>query len=85
MHLKFTVITPHGTKTCCVIDKEKDLEYQLEDIVRIGHGHGLAVHLEKEWINVVDYYHAENMAEYKILSVEETDAPLSTGWETVEE
>jgi hypothetical protein len=83
MNVKYTVRTPQGEIAYCVIDKNKDCVSQFEEVMALGRR--LAVRLEDEWINVVDYYHDERMAGYKILSVEDTDKPLATGRRTIAE
>jgi len=84
MNKKFTVITEHKTKAYCVVDTNVDLCDQLLEVMDIRKGTGFCVKLTDETIELVDYFNASSCAEFKIVSVEETDEPISLKWEKCE-
>ena len=85
MNKKFTVRTPRGETAYCVLSREKDYGYQLEEMMQVGHSNGVCVEVDETWISVLDYYHAETMAKFEILSTEETEEPVTAEWKPVTE
>jgi hypothetical protein len=68
-----------------VLSDEKDYGYQLEEMMQVGHNNGLCVEVDEKWISVLDYYHAETMAKFEILSIKETEEPVTAEWKAVTE
>ena len=83
MNKKFTVQTPKGEMAYCVLSDEKDYGYQLEEMMQVGHSNGVCVEVDEKWISVLDYYHAETMAKFEILSTEDTEESVTDGWRPV--
>ena len=63
-----------------VIDGDRKAEPQLEALFQIGSGNGIGVNLFPDRVELTDYFHASAMAEFTILSKEETTEPLSAKW-----
>ncbi len=80
MNIKYTVKNEGGRILSCVLDAEKELDLQLEEVMGISHGYGIGVNVRENEIEVTDYYHASSMASFKILCREETKEPLSLKW-----
>ena len=80
MNIKFTVKSDGGRILTCVLDAEKELDLQLEEVMGLSHGHGIGVTVREDEIEVVDYYHASSMAGFRVLCREETEDPLSLKW-----
>ena len=67
----------------CILDSEKDIETQFEEVFHIAHGHGIGVFVREGEIEITDYYHASAMASFNILSREETNEPVDLKWTEV--
>ena len=85
MRIKYTVRNDWGKILTCVVDGEKDLIDQLEEVLRIRHGNGIGVDVREAEIEVTDYYYGSSMASFAILSREETQEPVSLRWTYLEE
>ena len=85
MNIRYTVKNDWGKILCCVVDGEKDLTSQLEEVLYIRHGNGIGVIVHEAEIEVTDYYHGSAMASFAILSREETQEPVSLRWTYLEE
>jgi hypothetical protein len=84
MHIRYTVRNDRGEILTCVVDGEKDLITQFEEILYIRPGNGISVTVRDEEVEVVDYYHASSMASFAVLSQEETVDPVSLRWARIE-
>ena len=84
MHIRYTVRNDRGEILICVVDGEKDLVTQFEEILYIRPGNGISVTVRDEEVEVVDYYHGSSMAGFAVLSREETDDPVSLRWTRIE-
>ena len=81
MNIKLTVQNQDNKrKISCVLDGEKDIEHQLEQVFQISPGHGIGVFVRENEIEITDYYHASSMAGFDILSKEETTQPVELKW-----
>ena len=85
MNIRYTVKNDWGNILCCVVDGEKDLTSQLEEVLCIRHGNGIGVVVREAEIEVTDYYYGSSMASFAILSREETQEPVSLRWTYLEE
>ena len=83
MNKKITVKTPHGKVCYAVFDKERSDSEQICELFGIDGEHGISVEFQGEQIVVTDYYHAEPMAEFDILSIDDTDLPVSLKWNEI--
>lgn len=80
MNIKYTVRNDWGKILTCVVDGEKDLQPQFEEILHIQRGNGIGVMLHENEVEVTDYYHGSSMAGFAVLSREETEEPVSLCW-----
>lgn len=69
-----------GATLSCILDGDKKIEDQLEQICGIGKGGGLSVVMREDGAEIMDYFHASSMAFFKLLSSEDTDLPVSLKW-----
>ena len=83
MNVKYTVRTPKGETAYCVLSRGEKFGYQLEEMMQVGHNNGVCVEVDETWISVLDYYHAETMAKFEILSTEDTEESVTDGWRPV--
>lgn len=58
---------------------------QLSELFGIGQGGGLSVSLTERGVEINDYFHAENAATFKVLSLEDTELGVSLKWTEIEE
>ena len=73
MNLQYILQNDEGMKFRCVLSSEKNQKEQWEQIFDIKKGYGLSADVWKDRVDLVDYYHAETRATFKILSTEETE------------
>jgi len=77
MNQKYILQNNFGEKYCCVLSPNEDVKTQWEAIFNIHKGQGFSVEPGKDRIEIVDYFHGETRAAFKILSVEDTDEMAS--------
>ena len=70
----------NGRILSCVLDGDKKTEDQLEQILMIRKGGGLAVVMREDGAELMDYFHASSAAFFKLLSSEDTELPVSLKW-----
>ena len=85
MNIKYTVRNDWGEILTCVVDGDKDLTAQFEEILQIRRGNGIGLIFRQEEIEVTDSYHGSAMAIFSILSRGETQEPVSLRWTSLEE
>ncbi len=62
-----------GKRYTCVISTEKDNSEQWKEVFSIQNGYGFTVDCYADRVEIVDYFHGETRASFRILSAEETD------------
>ena len=85
MNKKITVRTNSGTVCYCILSGNENLEEQFNEWY-FGSKHpggGVCVRFDEQTLSVVDYFHGESMADFEILSIEDTDEPVLTKWVNV--
>ena len=73
MNLQYILQNGDGEKFRCVLSAESDRKDQWEAVFDIKKGYGFSVDLWKDRVDLVDYFHGETRASFRILSVEETE------------
>ena len=73
MNLQYILQNGEGRKYRCVLSSETNQTDQWERIFDIKKGYGFSVDLWKDRVDIVDYFHGETRATFRILSVEETE------------
>ena len=84
MNKKITFSTPSGKVCYCVFDGNEDYAKQAEKALGISPGYGLAVYWHENEFRLVDYYHADTIASFKILFMEDCDSDVSLKWTDAE-
>ena len=79
MNTKLTVRAENDRVLYCVLNKDEDKEKQLGEMLN-ANGGGIGVCLEEKEVRVVDYFHAETIFSYSIISLEDTEDPVSLKW-----
>lgn len=82
MNKKITVRNEFGKIRYCVLDGNRDFEQQLNEW-QFGSAHpngGICVCFHPTEIQFVDYFHADPMATFPILSIEDTDEDVAVKW-----
>jgi hypothetical protein len=82
MNKKITARNERGIVCYCILSGEDSIEEQfnLWYFDSRHPGGGVCVRFDTSKISVVDYFHAESMADFEILSIEDTDEPVMTKW-----
>ena len=84
MNVKYTLKNvDNGWVFSGVFNEEENLELQLMKHFCITPGHGIGVNIDGDRIELSDYYHASSMAEFAVLSREETGEPVSSKWQKI--
>lgn len=73
MNKKITYVDNFGKREFFVISPDEDCKAQLEEEFNIQKGHGLTVEMNQDVITIRDYFAGEDVANLKILSIEDTD------------
>lgn len=80
MNKKLTVKTEFGDLRYCVLSSERELEEQLMEVLGFSKGYGITVKLSEKHVNVVDYFHGETKGSFTIVSMENSELPVSLTW-----
>ena len=80
MNQKITVRTHSGELRSFIIDPTRDIPGQLAKVHNSSVGHGITYEMTDTQIQTIDYFCGEVMFAHQILSVEDTDAPVSLQW-----
>ena len=84
MNKKYIVKAPNEKTVFCVLSPDQPAKEQLAAVLQV-HGGGLSVELTDKEILVMDYFHGSPMAIFTILSLEDTDLPVSLRWTPADE
>ena len=66
----------NGQRVYCIIRKDADLTEELKKVFSVSDGYGFTVEVNEAAVAIKDYFHGENAATFKILSIEDTDEEL---------
>ena len=83
MNPKITVRTQCGEICYCIIDPAQNVDSQLAQLHGQTVGHGITFRMTETQIQQVDYYCNDVMGSHQILTVEETDEPISLQWNPI--
>ena len=83
MNKKYIVKAPNEETVFCVLSPDQPAKEQLASVLQV-HGGGLSVELTDKEILVMDYFHGSPMTIFTILSLEDTDLPVSLSWSKAE-
>ncbi len=84
MNKKLTVQTEFGDRRCCVLSPEREPEEQLMEVLGFSKGYGITVELSEKYVKVIDYFHGETRGSFTIVSMEDSELPVSLTWTAVE-
>lgn len=79
MNKKYTVRTELG-EAYCILSAERGEQEQFMELFGFEKGHGMWAGVEEGCVIVEDYFCLERLAAFPILSIEETDEPVSLKW-----
>ncbi|MBO5653413.1 MAG: hypothetical protein J6S44_04280 [Clostridia bacterium] len=82
MNKKMTVKTQRGI-AYVVLSDARSVDEQILEVFGYDGKHGMWAGIEGEAIKVMDYFVQETLATFPILSVEDTDEPVSLKWNYV--
>lgn len=72
MNLKITLYTEHGDYRYCIISKNIDITTDMEKVFNIVKGYGLSIDVYYDKIKIIDYFHGDTRAVFRIIKQEET-------------
>ncbi len=84
MNRKVTVVNGDGKTLWCVVSSTEDLEQQMKDVLGVMPGYGMSVDVRSDEIRLVDYFHGDTRASFRIVSIEDTNEPICLHWKTEE-
>ena len=82
MNKKITVRNDQGTVCYCILSGNENLEDQFNEWYfgsKLPNG-GICVRFDEKTLSVVDYFYNERMAEFDVVSIEDTDEDLMPKW-----
>ena len=82
MNKKVTVKRPDGLTMYCILSGEQDLNDQL-NVWYYGSAnppHGMCVNFDGVTLNIVDYYHADIVESFDVISIEDTNDDVLLKW-----
>ena len=82
LNKKITVRSELGDIRYCILDPDVSYNEQLDKVAGFS-GHGLCVRFYEDRLEFVDYFHDSAMACFPILSIEDTELPVSLKWTTL--
>jgi len=87
MNKKFIAKNDAGKLIYCILDGTKDFEKQFNVLFCDSENprNGLCAELEADKLALVDYYHAERIATYSIIRIEDTESEPQLKWSCIEE
>lgn len=76
MNLRVTLKNDENETVYCVVSQAQRLEQEMEQVFSIQKGCGLGINVTKTKIKVVNYFRADTLASFRILSITPTEEPL---------
>ena len=83
MNKKITIKTDRGEVYNFIIDPQQEMDVQLTQLLGGENGHGITYRMTETQIQMVDYYYNSVIGAHEILSVVDTDEPVSLQWNPV--
>ena len=79
MNKKITAVMPNSKVNYCILDGNTDTLEQMKKVLH-QFGRGYEVRVSEDAVSIVDIYHQDPIAIYKILSTEDSDEQVSLSW-----
>lgn len=83
MNKKITIKTDRGEVYNFIIDPQQEMDVQLTQLLGGENGHGITYRMTETQIQMVDYYYNSVIGAHEILSVVDTNEPVSLQWNSV--
>lgn len=83
MNKKITIKTDRGEVYNFIIDPQQEMDVQLAQLLGGENGHGITYRMTETQIQMVDYYYNSVIGAHEILSMVDTDEPVSLQWNPV--
>ncbi|MBR2406201.1 MAG: hypothetical protein IKB04_04040 [Clostridia bacterium] len=77
MNKRLVMKNPHGNIVSCILSTEIDYKEQLHQVFALSTGQGISAELCTDTVVIRDVFHGETIAEFQVLSLEETTEPVS--------
>lgn len=76
MNLRVTLKNDRNETVHCVVSAAGNLEQEMERVFSIQKGYGLGIDVTKTQVKVVNYFRADTLASFDIVSIVPTEEPL---------
>lgn len=76
-HIRITLENGDWERFYCVLEKRSDYTEQFEQVFTVRKGYGFSVECYTDRVELRDYFAGETRATFRILKMEDTEAPLS--------
>lgn len=76
MNLRVTLKNDENKIVYCVVSQAQELKQEMEQVFSIQQGCGLGISVTKTKVKVVNYFRADTLASFEILSSTPTEEPL---------
>ena len=83
MNKKITIKTDRGEVYNFIIDPQQEMDVQLAQLLGGENGQGITYRMTETQIQMVDYYYNSVIGAHEILSVVDTNEPVSLQWNSV--
>lgn len=76
MNLRVTLKNDQNETVYCVVSQEQELEQEMARVFSIQKGYGLGISVTKTQVKVINYFRADTLASFDIVSIVPTEKPL---------
>ena len=83
-HVRIILENDDRKQFCCILQKASDYTEQFEKVWDVKKGYGFSVECYADRVELRDYFAGETRATFRIMSMEETDEPVSYRLQKIE-
>ncbi len=84
MNQRWTVRNGFGETVYCVLAGDEPAEAQLAEVLSLQKGSGFSAAVRGNAVLVQDYFSGETAGRFEVLSVADTDEPVTLCWQKLE-
>lgn len=84
MNQRWTVRNRFGETVYCVLSGDESAEPQLAEVLSLQKGGGFSAEVRGNAILVQDYFSGETAGRFEVLSVADTNEPVTLCWQKLE-
>lgn len=80
MNKRLTVINKFEEPVYCILSDHETFEKQLMEVLNLRQGQGFSININKDFVEVKDYYSDETVGLFKIISFVDTNENADLNW-----